>query len=319
VQTTGKYSLLIFLLFVGLVRQAPAIPTDDLLKSLQPSADVNDFAGILSPAEKQALEARCRQLREQTGAQLAVVTLRSLNGGEIDDFTNKLFKRWGIGQKGKKNGLLLLVAIVEHKARIEVGYGLEPIIPDVLAGRIIDHQLRPQFRNQQYAAGLTAAVNELCVLVEKGEPADREALAQPERPLANQLSGILFLTVFVAAGALLLGTGLGLPQSGMALFGLVFGGVAMLAGFAIAGGLALVAHLTVGIACTALGWYFAKHGNGNWLSNGQQWGSSRSNWNWGDFSGSSGSGWSSGGGGFSQSWGGFGGGSSGGGGASGGW
>ena len=112
------------ILLVGLVRQAPAIPTDDLLNSLKPSADVNDFAGLLSPAEVQSLETRCRQLRERTGAQLAVVTLKSLDGGQIDDFANKLFKHWGIGQKDKRNGLLLIVAIADRKARIEVGYGL---------------------------------------------------------------------------------------------------------------------------------------------------------------------------------------------------
>src|SRR5260221_8897725 len=62
------------------------LPTDRLLRSLQPTADVNDFAGILKPAERESLEERCRKLREKTGAQLAVVTLKSLEGGQIDDF-----------------------------------------------------------------------------------------------------------------------------------------------------------------------------------------------------------------------------------------
>src|SRR4051794_30512733 len=104
------------------------LPTDRLLRSLQPTADVNDFASILAPAEKESLEERCRKLREKTGAQLAVVTLKSLEGGQVDDFAVKLFKRWGIGQKDQKNGVLLLVAIQDRKARIEVGYGIEPIL-----------------------------------------------------------------------------------------------------------------------------------------------------------------------------------------------
>src|SRR3954454_18132684 len=116
------------------------LPTDRLLRSLRPTADVNDFAGILTPAEKDSLEDRCRQLRGKTGAQLAVVTLKSLEGGQIDDFAVKLFKQWGIGQKDKKNGILLLVAIKDRKARIEVGYALEPILPDALAGRILNEQ-----------------------------------------------------------------------------------------------------------------------------------------------------------------------------------
>src|SRR5437588_865742 len=93
------------------------IRADKLLKSLQPTADVNDYAGILSAAEKESLEQKCRELREKTGAQLAVVILKSLQGGQIDDFAVKLFKRWGIGQKDKKNGALLLVALDDHKAR----------------------------------------------------------------------------------------------------------------------------------------------------------------------------------------------------------
>src|SRR5437773_11987720 len=100
------------------------LPTDRLLRSLQPTADVNDFAGVLNAAQRDALEERCKALREKTGAQLAVVTLKSLEGGQIDDFAVKLFKQWGIGQKDQKNGILLVVAISDRKARIEVGYGL---------------------------------------------------------------------------------------------------------------------------------------------------------------------------------------------------
>src|SRR6478735_10415841 len=118
-------------LFIALIARSAAaqraLPTDRLLRSLQPTGDVNDFAGILSADQKAALEARCPELREKTGAQLAVVTLKSLEGGQIDDFAVKLFKKWGIGDKDKKNGILLLVAIQDRKARIEVGYGLEPI------------------------------------------------------------------------------------------------------------------------------------------------------------------------------------------------
>src|SRR5437870_12814072 len=85
--------------------QAQEIPTDRLLRSLEATADVNDFAGVLHAAQRQLLEDRCKALREKTGAQLAVVTLKSLEGGQIDDFAVKLFARWGVGQKDKKNGV----------------------------------------------------------------------------------------------------------------------------------------------------------------------------------------------------------------------
>ena len=164
------FSVLVFVLSGSSVW---ATPSDDLRASLQPTADVNDFAGILSPAEKNALEQRCLELRQRTGGQLAVVVLRSLQGGEVDDFTEKLFQQWGVGQADKKNGVMLLVALDDRKARIEVGYGLEPVLPDALAGRILQQQLFPAFKQQQYGSGLTAAVNRIAEIVEKNEPAPR--------------------------------------------------------------------------------------------------------------------------------------------------
>src|SRR5262249_48934268 len=146
---------------------------------------------------------------KRTGAELAVVTLKSLEGGQIDDFTNKLYARWGIGKKEAKNGLLLLVAMDEHKSRVEVGYGLEPIIPDVLAARILDHELRPRFRQQQYAEGLLATVNQLSELVERNEPADRAALEAEKRGGDATWFVVLFLTVFVMVGSLIGGVGAG--------------------------------------------------------------------------------------------------------------
>ena len=308
-------------LVVGSTRWVLAIPADDLLNSLKPTADVDDFAGILTTEEKATLEARCRQLRERTGAQLAVVTLKSLAGGQIDDFANKLFARWHIGQKDKSNGLLLLVAMEEHKSRVEVGYGLEPIIPDVLAGRVLDHQLRPRFREKQYAAGISAAVNALCELIEKGEPADRAALAAEQAgSKTDKLFLALFLTIFVAVGALVLGIGLGVKTVPIVLFGLFFWGVAIAVGLAAAWPLAPLIHFPVSLVAGALGWRSARNTSGGGKGSGSRGGSGPSAWDWGNWSGSSGGGWSSGGsGGFSSDWGGFGGGSSGGGGASSDW
>lgn len=294
-----------------------AIPTDELLKSLRPAADVNDYAGVLSKAERDALEARCKRLREKTGAQLAVVTIKSLEGGQIDDFANKLFARWGIGHKDKKDGLLLIVAMDDRKSRIEVGYGLEPIIPDILAGRILDHQLKPQFRQGNYAAGLTAAVNALCELVEKGEPADRNALAakEPQSP-GDKFVLAMFLALFVGVGALMAGIGAGTKTVAAIFIGMLFWGVGVLGGLVGAWPIAPWIHIPVTLAGAWLGWYSAKH-------SGTTGGKSRSlggpsTWQWGGGSSSSG-GWSSGGGGFSSDWGGFSGGSSGGGGASSDW
>jgi len=159
------------------------IPSDALLQRLQPQGAVSDFAALLSPADRAAIDNRLSELRQKTGAQLALVTLKSLEGGQIDDFAVKLFKKWGIGEKGKNNGIMLLVAITDRKARIEVGYGLEPILPDALAGRVLDEQLYPSFKQQHYGQGLTLVVNRIAEIIERGEPAP-----PPQKP-GNMLPG----------------------------------------------------------------------------------------------------------------------------------
>jgi len=293
-----------------------AVPADELLKSLRPSADVNDYADILTGEQKKLLEARCKELRAKSGAQLAVVTVKSLDGGQIDDFANKLFSHWGIGEKGKNNGLLLIVAMEDRKARVEVGYGLEPVLPDALAGRVLNQNLFPAFKQKQYFEGLQASVNRLCEIVEKGEPASAaDHLTEEPLGLGEQLLMTGFLSLFVAAGSFVGGIGLRSKVFPIILFGCVFAGLPFLVGFLMAPPLAPIVHAMVGVLMGILGWMF---GAGDRSGRG---GRSSGNWIWFDTSGgtwSSGD-WSSSSGGFSSDWGGFGGGSSGGGGASGGW
>ena len=110
---------------LALLLAVSAQASDALLNSLQPRGLVNDYANVISPADENQLSSILTELRQKTGAEVAVVTLPSLDGGQIDDFAVRLYERWGIGQKGKDNGVLLLAAIQDRKARIEVGYGLE--------------------------------------------------------------------------------------------------------------------------------------------------------------------------------------------------
>jgi uncharacterized protein len=308
-------------------RFACATPSDDLLNSLQPTADVNDFAGILSAQEREALEQRCRQLRATSGSQLTVVTLRSLQGGQIDDFAVKLFARWKVGQGDKDNGVMLLVAIDDRKVRIEVGYGLEPVLPDVLAGRIIQQEIVPAFRQKQYAAGLSAAVNRIAEIVERGEPAAPNAGQAAEMPLGGVICFSLFLIPWVTFPSIFIGVMLKSGHFFSAVFLLVFPAFAVF--FAITFGMPWYVLLLIA-SCVVAGAVFGlfakllptsrrRGGKRAWSEGLWTWDtptstSTSSSWDWG---GSSwGGGFSGGGGG---SWGGFGGGSSGGGGASGGW
>ena len=117
---------------------------------------VVDEAGVLPADQKAELSQRLKALEEKNGRQLVVVTLKSLQGQEISDYGYQLGRHWGIGQKGQNNGVLLIVAPEEHKVRIEVGYGLEPILTDALSSNIIQTKILPKFRAGD-VPGCTAA------------------------------------------------------------------------------------------------------------------------------------------------------------------
>jgi uncharacterized protein len=126
---------------------------------LKPTGYVNDFAHVLDPAGKQRLEAYCANLERATGAQLAIVTVDTLDGDPVEDVANKLYREWGIGKKGKDEGILIFVAVKDHKDRAEIGYGLEPIIPDGYAGGVL-RNLRPILRQGNYSGALLAAAQQ---------------------------------------------------------------------------------------------------------------------------------------------------------------
>jgi len=137
---------------------------------------VVDNAQLLSQPQNTEISQKIRDFREKTSIQINVVTLPSLQGYEIRDFGNRLFRHWGIGQKDKDNGVLLIVAPIERKVAIEVGYGLEPILTDALSKLIIEHKIIPPFKSGDFAAGIKAGVNDIATLAAQDENA--EALKQ---------------------------------------------------------------------------------------------------------------------------------------------
>lgn len=120
-----------------------------------------DEAGLLSPEARTAIEAQLADLEQKSTDQLAVVTVRSLQDYPIEDYGYQLGRKWGIGQKGKDNGVLLIVAPNERKVRIEVGRGLEPTLTDAMSKLIIENAIIPQFRRGDFAAGITAGVRDI--------------------------------------------------------------------------------------------------------------------------------------------------------------
>ncbi|MDD2235654.1 MAG: TPM domain-containing protein [Kiritimatiellae bacterium] len=164
-----------------------AIESDRLLASLKPSGYVNDYARVFTPEQQNGLERRLAGVAGGGGPEVVVVALSSLEGGEMDDFANKLFERWGIGKKGKDNGVLLIAAIQDRVLRIEVGYGLEGELTDAGAGRIRDAVIVPQFKAGRYAEGLIEGAQAIVNVVApdsaqataKGLPKGREERETP--------------------------------------------------------------------------------------------------------------------------------------------
>ncbi len=120
---------------------------------LKPQGYVNDFAGVLDSAARQQITALATELDQKAHAQLAVVTIHSLEGESVEDFANDLFTRWGIGPKSDNRGVLVLLAVDDHRYRVEVGYGLEPILPDGKVGSF-GREVVPLFRRGDYSGGL---------------------------------------------------------------------------------------------------------------------------------------------------------------------
>jgi uncharacterized protein len=124
---------------------------------------VNDFAGVIDADSARQMESLIRSLQETTGDVVAVATIDSLGGEDINQYAVKMFENHGkgIGQKGKDNGLLVLVAIKDRSVKIEVGYDLEQFITDGFAGETIREEMAPRFRRGEYGAGLGAAVTRI--------------------------------------------------------------------------------------------------------------------------------------------------------------
>jgi len=284
----------------------------------KPAGRITDLANVIDAGTESELDRRLDQLEQTTSHEVAVVTVPSLGGTTVEDYAERLFKEWGIGQAKQDNGVLVLVAPNEREMRIEVGYGLEGILPDGLAGEIIRDNFIPRFRNNDYNGGIRDGVLRVADIVEKQQVLTPEELARFNQSSGNDFPEwaiIPFFGLFVTIGFGMMGIGLRTKTGFPLLFGSLFGGMPMLMSLAFIGTLALF---------TLLPWALFVFVMGYRLGGREKWRDAFRNT--GDGTGSGGSGWKMGGGsssssssssgGSSSS---FGGGSSGGGGASGRW
>lgn len=254
------------------------------------AARVTDLTNTLSSEQQSALESRLAQFEQQEGSQMAILLVPSTRPEAIEQYSIRVVDEWKLGRKGVDDGILILVAKNDREMRIEVGYGLEGVIPDAIANRITEETMVPYFRQGDFYGGLSAAVEQLAGLVAG------ESLPAPQARSASPWEGML--------PALLIG-GLIVGAILRSIFGNFLGGAMNggLIGFAvwILGGGLLVALVLAIIAfvITLSGGLGAMHGMGRGTYGGGGFGGS-GGFGGGGFSGGGGGGF--GGGGASGSW-----------------
>ena len=167
--------------------------------NIHPAGYVTDLAGVIASDTKTRLESLCLEVQAKTGAQIAVVTVHSLDGQSVEDYAVDLYKQFGVGSKTDNRGVLLLVAPDEHKYRIEVGYGLEPVINDARAGDA-GRAMVPWLRQGNYSAGIEAATWTLAKYIAddrgvtlSGQPPARAIRQSRSKSSPIGFWGILFL------------------------------------------------------------------------------------------------------------------------------
>jgi uncharacterized protein len=167
------------------------------ISQLRPTGYVNDFAHVLDRNTIAQMNDICGQIDQKAHAQIAVVTINSLDGSDIESYAVALFKDWGIGSKSTNRGVLILYAIQDRRARIEVGYGLEPILPD---GKVGGYQREaiPQMRSGNYSGALLLVTSRISDVIAK-DAGIQLANSQPRAPAepANQPGGGLSLGAIV--------------------------------------------------------------------------------------------------------------------------
>ena len=195
---TRAFLVIVFAGLAALVSLAPrAFAADPTFPAL--SGRVVDQAELLTPAVEAAVTAKLAQLETDTGDQFVVVTLDSLQDHEIEDYGYRLGRAWGIGNAENDSGVLLIVAPTERKVRLEVGYGLEPVLTDALSNQIIQNDILPPFRDGDYSRGIETGVDAVIaqLRLDPAEAAARAAEAAPSEAEAPVFPGIIIALIFI--------------------------------------------------------------------------------------------------------------------------
>ncbi|QDH78500.1 TPM domain-containing protein [Echinicola soli] len=183
-----RYALFLFLF---LLTAQVIIAQDDFPERPNPPKLVNDFSQTLSASEQAALEQKLVAYNDSTSSQITVVLMGSVGQYDISDYAFQLGEKWGIGQEGKDNGLLILAAIQDRKVFIATGYGMEGAVPDALARRIVDNVIVPAFKREAYFEGLDQATSMIIKL------ASGEYDAKDIEKKGNSGGAVFFILIFI--------------------------------------------------------------------------------------------------------------------------
>jgi len=159
----------------------------------KPNTLVTDYTNTLSATDRQQLENKLVAFDDSSSTQIAIVLIKSVGDYDIAEYGTELGRKWGIGQKGKNNGLLILAAIDDHKVTIQTGYGVEGAVPDVITNQIIENDIKPHFRQNDYYGGLDAATTDI-IKYTKGE---YKADKKPQQQQGGGAGGIIVFIIII--------------------------------------------------------------------------------------------------------------------------
>lgn len=185
-RTTGRYIVAMFVACVATATFAMSFP--------EPIGFVNDYVGMLDVTQRSTLESKLKALAEKDGPEIAVAIVPDLNGLVVEDYSIQLFKEWKIGKAGRDNGILFLFAPNEKKVRIEVGYGVEYILPDVVAKRIINEIVVPKYRAGDKVGAVSAGVDAIIGQL------NQEPLPATQAQQSSSNIGLVVLVILLVFG-----------------------------------------------------------------------------------------------------------------------
>ncbi len=197
----ARLALIKALLILAVVLLAPAARAEKA-SDLKPQGYVSDFAHVLSAEAASQLSALCQEVDERAHAQIAVVTVHSLGGEPVDLFANDLFTQWGVGAKGTDRGVMILLAVADRRYRIEVGYGLEPVLTDGLVGRF-GREVVPALRAGNYSGAVVQLARDVAKVIAQSSSvklANNVDDVLPREPAMRGFNGSPYLPLIVLLG-----------------------------------------------------------------------------------------------------------------------